>query len=233
MATVSHELKTPLASIRLLVDTLLDEPEFDEPKTREYLQLVAKENMRLTRMIDNFLAFSRMERNRHAFEFAETQVSDVVDSAVEVTRERHDQPDSRLHVELAGNLPPIDADADALVTVLLNLLENAYKYSSDDVQIAVRAYAVELVTYDLEVADNGIGLSKAAARKVFKRFYQFDHRVSRETGGVGLGLSIVQFIVNAHGGTVAVRSRLGHGSTFTITIPARSSDHNQEKKTSE
>lgn len=232
VATVSHELKTPLSSIRLLVDTLLDESEFNEPRVREYLELVARENMRLTRMIDNFLAFSRMERNKHAFEFAEIRVADVVDDAVNVARERHDGDDSRLHVEVAADLPPIEADADALVTALLNLLDNAYKYSNDDVQIAVRAYS-EDATLCLEVADNGVGLSKAAARKVFKRFYQVDRRVSRETGGVGLGLSIVQFIVNAHDGTVRVRSRLGHGSTFTMAIPARSAGCPSEKESSE
>ncbi len=232
VATVSHELKTPLSSIRLLVDTLLDEPRFDQRRVREYLELVARENMRLTRTIDNFLAFSRMERNKHAFEFAETRVEDVVDSAVEVARQRHDQAGSRIHVEIAAGLPAVDADADALVTVLLNLLDNACKYSRDDAQIAVRAYA-ENGSVCLDVADHGLGLSKAAARKVFKPFYQVDRRVARETGGVGLGLSIVRFIVRAHGGTVGVRSRLGHGSTFTVAIPARSSDHTPEKEPSE
>ncbi len=232
VATVSHELKTPLSSIRLLVDTLLDEPEFDEPRVREYLQLVARENMRLTRMIDNFLAFSRMERNKHAFEFSETRVADIVDSAVDVARERHDGPASQLQVDIAPDLPSIEADADALVTALLNLLENAFKYSRDDVHIDVRAYS-EDANVCLEVADNGVGLSKAATRRVFKRFYQVDRRVSRETGGVGLGLSIVQFIVNAHDGTVRVRSRLGHGSTFTMTIPARPAGRTPEKDPSE
>ncbi len=229
VATVSHELKTPLSSIRLLVDTLLDEPELDEGKVREYLRLVARENMRLSRLIDNFLAFSRMERNKHAFEFAQVRMADVVDSAVEVTRERHDSPDAQLRVEVAADLPLVDGDADALVTVLLNLLDNAYKYSRDDVQIAVRAHA-DNGNVCLEVADNGLGLSKVAAKRVFKRFYQVDRRVARETGGVGLGLSIVQFIVQAHDGTVRVRSRPGQGSTFTVTIPARSAEYKTEKE---
>jgi signal transduction histidine kinase len=224
VATVSHELKTPLSSIRLLVDTLLDEQELDEQRVREYLELMAKENKRLSRLIDNFLAFSRMERNKHAFEFAEVRVADIIEAAVDVVRERFDAPGCQLEVEVAPDLPPIDADADAIVTVLLNLLDNAYKYSPDEKQVVLRAYAQD-GNVCLEVKDNGIGLSRAAAKKVFRRFYQVDYRVSRDTGGVGLGLSIVQFIVTAHGGTVGVTSRPEYGSKFTVAIPAMESSH--------
>ena len=221
VASVSHELKTPLTSIRLLVDTLLDEEHFQEQKTREYLQLVAKENTRLSRLIDNFLAFSRMERNKHAFELSEVSAAEVVEAAVETVGERLQSPGCRLRVEISPDLPPLQADADALVTVLLNLLDNAYKYSRHEKQIGLRAYARD-GNVCFEVTDNGIGLSRTASKKVFKRFYQVDRRLSREAGGVGLGLSIVQFIVHAHGGTVGVSSQPGHGSTFTVTIPCTS-----------
>ena len=227
VATVSHELKTPLASIRLLVDTLLDDPSLDEQRVREYLELMAKENKRLSRLIDNFLAFSRMERNKHAFEFAEVRAADVIDAAVEVAGERFHAPECRLDVEIAPDLPPIDADADAMVTVLLNLLDNAYKYSPDEKHVVLRAYA-QNGNVCLEVEDNGIGLSRTASKKVFRRFYQVDRRVSRETGGVGLGLSIVQFIVTAHGGTIGVTSRPEHGSKFTVTVPSATAESRTE-----
>lgn len=177
-----------------------------------------RRQMRLSRLIDNFLAFSRMERNRHAFEFAEIRAADVIEATVEVVRERFGEPKCRFDVEVAAGLPPIEADADALVTVLLNLLDNAWKYSGEKKHIVLRAYAGG-GDVCFEVEDNGIGLSKAATRKVFKRFYQVDRRVSREIGGVGLGLSIVQFIVTVHNGTVRVRSRPGRGSAFTVGIP--------------
>lgn len=106
VATVSHELKTPLASIRLLVDTLLDERPLHESKVREYLALVAKENMRLSRLIDNFLAFSRMERNKHAFQFT-VQARDVVAAALAAVGEQFHSPDCRLEVEVAKRLPPV------------------------------------------------------------------------------------------------------------------------------
>jgi signal transduction histidine kinase len=218
VATVTHELKTPLSSIRLLVDTLLDEERSDPQKVREYLQLVAKENTRLSHLIDNFLAFSRMERNKRALDFREVQVEDVVNAALEAVRERFSAPGCRLEVRVAAGLPPVFADSDALVTVILNLLDNAYKYSGAEKQIVLRAYA-ENGAICLKVEDNGIGLSQRDTKKVFKRFYQVDRRLSRSSGGVGLGLSIVEFIVAAHGGKVRVASRLGHGSTFTVAIP--------------
>jgi signal transduction histidine kinase len=219
VANVSHELKTPLASIRLLVDTLLDQSEWDRRQVHEYLQLMAKENDRLTRLIDNFLAFSRMERNKHAFEFAEVDVAEVIRQSVELAQERLHAANGDVAVDIETDLPPVRADADALVTVLLNLLDNACKYSPGKARIAVRAFA-DNGSVGIDIRDQGVGLSRAASRKVFKRFYQVDRRVSRETGGVGLGLSIVQFIVAAHGGSIRVRSQPGHGSTFTVMLPA-------------
>jgi signal transduction histidine kinase len=218
VATVTHELKTPLSSMRLLVDTLLDDAQPDRQKVREYLELIAKENTRLSRLIDNFLAFSRMERNKHAFEFRRIEASEVVGAAVEAVRERFSVQGCRFDVDLAPDLPHLVADPDALVTVVLNLLDNAYKYAGADKHIVLRAYA-EQGNVCFQVEDNGVGLSPRDAKKVFKRFYQVDQSLSRTSGGVGLGLSIVEFIVAAHGGRVRVTSRLGHGSKFTVSIP--------------
>jgi signal transduction histidine kinase len=217
VATVSHELKTPLSSIRLLVDTLLDEQSPDLNKTRDYLRLIAKENARLSRLIDNFLAFSRMARNKHAFQFAAISPATVINEAVEAVRERFQEPGCLLEADVAADLPPITADADALVTVVLNLLDNAYKYTGDEKRVVLRAYA-ENGMVCIAVTDNGIGLSRAEAKNIFVRFYQADRRLSRIGGGCGLGLSIVKFIVTAHGGSVEVASRLNAGSTFTVKL---------------
>lgn len=124
VATVSHELKTPLSSIRLLVDTLLTDQVLEPVKAREYLELIAKENMRLSRLIDNFLAFSRMERKKYAFQFAETTLAAVIDGAVEAMRERLERPSCGFETELEAGLPAITADPDALITVMLNLLDH-------------------------------------------------------------------------------------------------------------
>ena len=218
VAAVSHELKTPLASIRLLVDTLLADDEPDRRRLREYLELVAKENARLGRLIDNFLAFSRMERNKHAFTPSEIAPADVVAAAADAAGERFSRTGCRLEVCAEPDLPPIMADADAMTTALVNLLDNAYKYTEDDKQISLRAHTDGSWVF-FDVTDNGIGLSRAACRRVFERFYQVDRELSRSRGGCGLGLSIVEFIAREHGGRVTVRSQPDKGSTFTIAIP--------------
>jgi signal transduction histidine kinase len=112
----------------------------------------------------------------------------------------------------------ITGDQDALVTVLLNLLDNAFKYSADEKHIVLRAYAADK-NICLEVEDNGVGLSRRAVKKIFDRFYQVDQSLSRETGGCGLGLSIVKFIIDAHKGKIDVESQPGKGSTFTVKLP--------------
>jgi signal transduction histidine kinase len=221
IATVSHELKTPLSSMRVLVDTLLEGRCPGPDQEREYLEMIARENARLSRLIDNFLTFSRMERNKRAFEFAPVEPRAIVDDALEAVRERFEAAGCDLQVDVADALPPLDADRDALTTALLNLLDNAFKYTEGRKRIAVNVRSENNGVVRFEVSDNGIGLSPRDAKKIFDRFYQVDQRLTRETSGCGLGLSIVRFIVEAHGGTVEVSSRPGQGSVFTMAIPAR------------
>ena len=218
IAAVSHELKTPLASMRLLVETLLDDERPDAAKTRDYLQLLAGENLRLTRLVENFLAFSRIERNRQHFEFAETRASDVVESAVAAMGERLQSPGCQVEVQCAPGLPTLHADRDALTTALLNLLDNAWKYTPAEKLIRVRAYARNgRVLFDVE--DNGIGIAPREQKRIFRRFYLVDRRLARQASGCGLGLSIVEFIVRAHGGEVTVESQPAAGSTFHVALP--------------
>ena len=216
VAAVSHELKTPISSVRLLVDTLLEDEKPDATKTREYLELIARENLRLSRVIDNFLTFSRLERNRQKFEFGVTRPDAVVEGALESARERMEA--CHLEVRVADGLPAVRADEDALVTVLLNLLDNAWKYTPGEKRIGVRAYR-EKGRVVFAVEDNGIGIAARERKKIFRRFYQVDRRLARESGGCGLGLSIVEFIVRAHGGSIDVKSQPGRGSTFSVAIP--------------
>ena len=217
VAAVSHELKTPLASMSVLVDSLLDEESPDAAKTREYLELIARENLRLSRLIENFLTFSRLERRRQKFEFAPTRPEAVVQAALEAARERF-PADCRIEAQVDPALPPVHADAGALVTVLLNLLDNAHKYTPGEKQIALKAFArAGQVVFQVE--DNGIGIAPSEQKRIFRRFYQVDQRLAREVGGCGLGLSIVEFIVRGHGGTVSVSSQPGRGSRFSVALP--------------
>ena len=218
VANVTHELKTPLSSMRLLVDTLLNSQPLHEQTAREYLQLIAQENLRLSRLIDNFLTFSRMERNKYAFGFKEVPVTAIVEGAITAVRERFNAPGCQFETHIAPDLPSVVADPDALVTAVVNLLDNAYKYSGEEKQITLSASA-ENGSVFFAVKDNGIGLSPRDTKRIFKRFFQVDQRLSRNGGGCGLGLSIVKFIVTAHHGNVRVESQPGRGSTFTISLP--------------
>ncbi len=218
IATVTHELKTPLASMRILVDTLLEGNYRNPQQVTEYLQLVSKENERLSRLIDNFLTFSRMERNKQAFQMREVRPVSVARTAAEAVKTKLGRGNCRFETNIPDELPTIRADHDAMVTVLVNLLDNAYKYSRDEKQIRLSA-AGENGLVRFTVSDNGVGIPRRALKKIFHRFFQVDRSLSRRAEGCGLGLSIAKFIVDAHQGKITVESRLGQGSTFTVRIP--------------
>ncbi len=222
VAAVSHELKTPLSSMRVLVESLLDDKEATAQKAHEYLEMIARENLRLSRLIENFLTFARLERNRRKFEFSLTQPDRVAYAALAAAQERFRNPECRVEVSIPQGLPAVRADEDSLVTVLLNLLDNAYKYTPGEKQIALNVFERgNSVVFAVE--DNGIGIAPREQRRIFRRFYQVDHRLARESSGCGLGLSIVESIVKTHGGRVEVASRPGQGSTFSVVLPSANS----------
>jgi two-component system, OmpR family, phosphate regulon sensor histidine kinase PhoR len=222
VATVSHELKTPLSAMRLLVDTLLNQEDQDAPspqQAREYLQLIAQENLRLSRLIDNFLTFSRMEHGKQLWTFAKLRPEGILHRAIDAMQERLSEPLCQFEVRVEPALPDVRGDADALVTVLVNLLDNSCKYSSPPKQIVLRAFSRrQQVCFAVE--DDGVGLSARQKDRIFEQFYQVDQQLSRTAGGCGLGLSIVHSIVTGHGGTIEVQSEPGKGSSFVVTLPA-------------
>ena len=217
IATVSHELKTPLASMRVLVDTLLEGSYRNQQQVTEYLELVSKENERLTGLIDNFLTFSRMERNKQAFAMARTSPAAIARDAAEAVKTKFSKGKCSFEMNIPDDLPDVRADRDAMVTVLVNLLDNSYKYSYDDKQIKLSVFS-EDGSVCFSVSDNGTGISRRSVKKIFKRFYQVDRSLARNAEGCGLGLSIAKFILDAHKGSITVSSKPGEGSTFTVRL---------------
>jgi signal transduction histidine kinase len=218
IATVAHELKTPLASMRLLVDTLLEGTVQHQEDVRQYLTLIANENLRLSGLVDKFLTFSRMERNRFAFNMGPVDPNLLVHKALDTIGPKWNHARVQIHLELQPDLPKVYADLDGMITVLVNLLDNAYKYTGDEKRITLRT-SRQGDNIEISVCDNGIGIPRRALRRIFDRFYQVDMSLGRQAGGCGLGLAIVRFIVSAHKGKVIVRSRPGQGSTFTVRLP--------------
>jgi signal transduction histidine kinase len=218
VATVAHELRTPLATMRVLVDTLREGRYRNEEQLREYLDLLHSENLRLSRLTEHFLTHSRLARGQYQFTFAPVRADSVADHAVNSLQPKLSAPGCSFTLDVAKSLPSVMADRDSLVIVLINLLENALKYSGDEKRITLRAHRDE-DTLVFVVEDNGVGLTANQRKQVFEPFYQADQKLSRSRSGVGLGLSIVRAIVSAHRGHIEIASEPNRGATFSVHVP--------------
>lgn len=218
VANVSHELKTPLALIRLFSETLELGRVPSEDKKVQYYRVIHKESRRLTQLINNILDFSRIEAGRREYRFERTDVTRVVDEVLDAYRFQIEQQGFALDVEIDEELPAVELDQEALGQALLNLLNNAVKYSRDDkhIKVAVRHDATRVT---IAVSDRGIGIAAAEHDKVFEKFYRAEDSLVHETRGSGLGLALVRHIMEAHGGGVELDSIPGRGSTFTLVLP--------------
>ena len=217
VSNVSHELRTPLALIRLYAETLELGRLNSQDKCQEYYQIIRKESERLTTLINNILDFSRIEAGRKEYEFRETDLSELVRNTLE---------SYRYQIELHGftfeekinPVPSLQVDREAMARSLVNLVNNALKYSQDRKHIGVNLYR-DNGSVKLEVIDHGIGIPKEEQSKIFEKFYRVGDPLVHNTKGSGLGLSLVRHIVEAHHGAVHVDSVPGQGSKFTIALP--------------
>jgi signal transduction histidine kinase len=218
VANVSHELKTPLALIRLFAETLELGRASSEDKARQYYRVINKESQRLTQLINNILDFSRIEAGRKEYRFAATDVGAIVLEVIDAYRFPIEQQGFELSVRIDDDLPEVEVDKEAIGQALINLVNNAIKYSRDQkfVGLDVRRDADRLL---IAVTDRGIGVAKSEERKIFEKFYRAEDSLVHETKGSGLGLPLVQHIMEAHGGSVDIESTPGRGSTFTLILP--------------
>ncbi len=217
VSNVSHELRTPLSLIRLYAETLemgrLKSPE----KFQEYYQIIRKESERLTALINNILDFSRIEAGRKEYDFRETDLRELVKNTLESYRYQIEQHGFTLE-ENIDPVPPMKVDREAMARSLVNLVNNALKYSQDHKYIGVNLFR-ENGSVKLEVIDHGIGIPNREQEKIFEKFYRVGDPLVHNTKGSGLGLSLVRHIAHAHGGEVSVDSTPGQGSKFTIQLP--------------
>ena len=218
VANVSHELRTPLALIRLYAETLELGRLTSQEKYQEYFRIIREESERLSALINNILDFSRIEAGRKEYDFKQTDLAELVRSTLESYRFQIEQNGFAFEENIANDIPPVNIDREAIARSLLNLVNNALKYSKDQKFIGVSLYRSN-GSVKLEVRDRGIGIAPAEQDKIFEKFYRCGDPLVHNTKGSGLGLSLVKHIAQAHGGNVFVESAPERGSKFTIALP--------------
>ena len=229
VSNVTHELKTPIAVIKLAVETL-EMRRFRSPEEEEkYLRTILKESDRLTQLVDNILDFSRLESGQQTLRLTAISVDDLVTNVMESFRLRLEDEKFEWHVDVPEGLPRIHADSIALQHCLLNLLDNAVKYSRDRKEIRVVARERDDMV-SIAVGDRGIGIAAEDLPRIFEKFVRVETGLVHTVKGAGLGLSLVDQIVRAHHGRVEVASTPGEGSIFTMLIPVWAADHASQLK---
>jgi signal transduction histidine kinase len=218
VANVSHELRTPLALIRLYAETLELGRLSAKEKYQEYFRIIREESERLTALINNILDFSRIEAGRKEYEFQETNLAELVHSTLDSYRFEIQQNGFAFEENISPDIPPVAVDREAIARSLLNLVNNAVKYSKDQKYIGVSLYRANS-RVNLEVRDHGIGIPASEQEKIFEKFYRCGDPLVHNIKGSGLGLSLVRHIARAHGGDVLVESTPEEGSKFTIALP--------------
>ncbi len=218
VSNVSHELRTPLTSIRMFIETLQSGRVRDPVRMQECLDVVSQESERLSRMIERILGWARMEAGRRIYSFEPIPPELIVQRALDAFKTQQLQDaEAQVEVFVDPNLRPVRADLEAVTEALLNLLNNAWKYTGTEKKITIKVLP-DRAGIGIEVSDNGPGIPKGDRKRVFEKFYRADMLLTRRTQGSGLGLAIVRAIAQAHQGRVELESEEGRGSRFTLWL---------------
>jgi len=215
---ISHELKTPLTLIRLYGETLQRKKNLPLEEKKKSYEIITKESERLSHLINNVLDFSSIEMGRKEFNFKRGDLSQVVRDTLESYRYHLEKKGFDIQTEIASGLPQMNFDGEAIASALINLLSNAMKFSPKDKQVTVKLFR-DNANAVLQVADKGIGILPGEVPKIFQRFYRVKNRITADTGGSGLGLTLVKYITEAHGGRIQVESEPEKGSVFSVILP--------------
>jgi signal transduction histidine kinase len=221
VSNVSHELKTPLTSIRMFAELLAEGRVPDTAKQRSYLNIITAEASRLTRLINNVLDFSRLDRGEKKYNFQPCDLAQVTRAAAITFRPHLEAAGVAFDCDVPDTALPVRGDADALAQVIVNLLSNAEKYSNGSKEIQVRVHRTEDPAPQAGVAvlDRGAGVPRGSEEKIFEKFYRAHDSLSSGIEGSGLGLTLARHIARAHGGDVVYEPRDGGGSCFSLRLP--------------
>ena len=220
VANVSHELRTPLTAIHGYLETLLGGALEERENARRFLEIVFRHTERLGRLLDDLTDLSNIELGRVALRLEGVRLDEVVDSVLAIIAPKAEAGRVTLAAHLAPGLGPVSADRDRLAQILINLVDNAVKYTPAGGRVTVSARRTEGDRVEVAVADTGVGIPPADLPRITERFYRVDKARSRELGGTGLGLAIVKHLVLAHGGALAIDSTPGRCTTVRVTLAA-------------
>ncbi len=228
-ATVSHEFRTPLTSIRYMAELLHRGRVREEARKQAYYETIMGESGRLSRLVENLLDFSKIEAGVKEYRFEETDIAALAADVAGRFRQQAAFKDFTLETEIEENMPVIPADKDALARAIFNLLDNAVKYSGGNPRIVLRAWSGEEAV-NVQVEDHGIGISKTEQKKIFEKFYRSESVLESDIKGSGIGLPLVEHVVRAHGGKVHLESEPGKGTRVTTRLPVRRPKEKEEGK---
>ncbi|MEX2147367.1 MAG: ATP-binding protein [Candidatus Rokuibacteriota bacterium] len=220
IANVSHELRTPLTAIQGYLETLLTGALEEPEHARRFLEVAFRHTERLGRLLNDLTDLSNIELGKVTLRAGPVHLEDVIDSALAIVRPRADSGEVSLHTDLVPTTVTVYADHDRLAQILINLIDNAVKYTPAGGRVTVRARPQADGRVELIVADTGVGIPRADLPRITERFYRVDKARSRELGGTGLGLAIVKHLVAAHGGELSIDSEVERGTTVRFTLPA-------------
>ncbi len=218
VANVSHEIRTPLSLIKMYSETLLLGRISTEEKKQQYYNVIFRESGRLTYLVNNILDFSRIEANKKTYQMEQVALNDIVKGVYEQYTFAMQEKQIIGNLNLREQNIFILADSQAVEEAVSNLIDNAIKYNGQLVEISVSTHIDHNFAY-CEIKDTGIGIPSAEVEKVFEKFYRLEGSLTQKTNGTGLGLSLVKHIMEAHGGEIILKSKMGNGSTFILKFP--------------
>jgi len=227
VSNVSHELKTPLTSIRMFSELLAEGRVNDPAKQRSYLGIITAETARLTRLINNVLDFARLERGEKKYKLEQCDLTALLKETCETFQPHFDANTFKFECGAPDQPVFVQGDRDALAQIIVNLLSNAEKYSGDEKQIEIRLEKNDSKA-EITVLDRGIGVPKGCEQKIFEQFYRAHDSLSSGIQGSGLGLTLARQIARAHGGDLTCQPRDGGGSCFVFKLPLRRQDHESD-----
>ena len=228
VSNVSHELRTPLALISIFAETLELGRTKSEEKKKEYYSIISKEAGRLSRIVNKILSFSKIEAGKKEYRFSKVNINNIIEDIFKTYQFHLENSGFEFSFSPGPSVPEIDADSEAVSEAVINLLDNAVKYSADRKEVIISTGKEENFVY-IEITDKGIGISEEAQKKIFDKFYRVSDGLVHNTKGTGLGLTLVKHIMDAHRGKVKIKSKPNEGSSFKLIFSTKNNSEGDNK----